>query len=126
MDTRTIEVTDLDLVELRAACLARIAVLRQLIASPITHDARLEKSLGAIMSETNSYKKATESEIENTPFRIFVGTKVLVAISTDDMFQVEQALEQRISYLEGQGVPDNALTALGASRRALRLVQASK
>jgi hypothetical protein len=42
MATRTIEVTELDLVELRAACLARIAVLRQLIASPITRDARLE------------------------------------------------------------------------------------
>ncbi len=59
-------------------------------------------------------------------FRIFHGTKVLVAVSVDDMYQMELALEQRVKDLEADGVPDNALTALGSSRRALRLVRAAK
>jgi hypothetical protein len=39
---RALEVTDLDLVELRAACLARMAVLRQLISTTYDYESRQE------------------------------------------------------------------------------------
>jgi hypothetical protein len=64
------------------------------------------------MSETNSYKKATDS----TPVRV-------LSLTDAQLIQIELALDEHILDLEGREDADTFAESIEAAREALRLVQ---